>query len=307
MALQDAVFVLGAGASRPFNFPVESELRELVITQDHPAVSEKFPAAEIKKFKDEFRSSMALSTHSFLQRCDMTGRSVAVEIGMASIAAALLPREQLSLDSQPDWYAQLFADLLHERSIADDRRLQVITFNYDRSLEYFFLRGFMAADRLFVAEAAEKFRKRIDLLHVYGQLGHLPEFLTDPSQIGVPYGSVEDIFRAVFSMKIVGRPNDAGIEQRLLKGDFIVFIGFGFQDENLTLLRLDQLPAKTIISTGLGISDGMRHSLQQRFPQHEWFFGDEQQDARMFLRNIDLFRQLKTPEALREYARARRS
>src|SRR5688572_26655819 len=159
MALQDAVFILGAGASRPFHFPVGSELRELIINESHPAVTEKFPAAEIKKFKDDLRASMALSIDTFLQRCEDTGRPLAAEIGVASIAAALLPREQLSMDAGHDWYAQLFGDVLLDRIVPMDRRLQILTFNYDRSLEYFFLKGFMGAENLYSAEAAERFRK----------------------------------------------------------------------------------------------------------------------------------------------------
>lgn len=309
MSLQDAVFILGAGASASLNFPIGSKLREMLLGTTFQEVNEHFGFSSVEKFQNLFRESMAMSIDGFLQRCGARPDCKEIApVGMASIAAALLPSEWNCANTRDtDWYMQLFGELTDPANEGiRSSPLRVITFNYDRTFEWFFSRAFRVIHGLNAEEAVAKFRETIDIEHVYGQLGHLPDF--HPGEDAVPFGARKAAFKASKSINIIGRSKATELHKKLEAAKVIVFVGFGFLEENVLLLGLDKLDAKTIVSTGRGIYDGTRHFMAARFAQHVWFFGPEGEmgEASKFFRATDLFRLLRNTGELAAYAKKHR-
>jgi hypothetical protein len=293
MALHDAVFILGAGASYPFGFPTGSDLRRDLCHKSMPLVSNEFSRGLLENFQLRFRLSTLPSIDRFLQNCQEAKETKLVEVGMAAIAEVLLPCEVDTEKSDYDWYGQLF-DEVSRTPASDSGKVNVISFNYDRSFEHTFIQAFQRAFTKSVPDAVKMFNERFAIEHVYGQLGHLPELARNLNLHAVPYGggSWVDIHSAV----VIGRPTSAAEElhEKVKNARFIVFVGFGFLEENVDLLGLDKIKErKEIIATAYGLGDGRQFTLKRQFPQHRWFFGGANQGARDFFHEIDLFRQLR--------------
>ena len=100
-----------------------------------------------------------------------------LRIGKASIIAALLKKENnnllVSAENQ-EWYEYFFSKLLLKKPedfIQD--KLSIITFNYDRSFEYYFFHAVKNSYGLNDKETA-KLMAKVPIIHVYGKLGDLP-------------------------------------------------------------------------------------------------------------------------------------
>jgi hypothetical protein len=144
------VLVLGAGASKPFGFPAGRELLEIIVKailsppfgsfEIRAGVGGRllgcgFREQDLKDFAIRLQSSQRNSVDAFLEH-----QPEFVEMGKAAIVSALVPYEQVN---QPlmigDWYRYLFNEMNTSFEDFDKNKLSVITYNYDRSLEYFFL------------------------------------------------------------------------------------------------------------------------------------------------------------------------
>jgi hypothetical protein len=110
-----------------------------------------------------------------------------------------------------------------------------VTFNYDRSLQFYLLRAFQNALALDHAEAV-KVLKRIEFVHVYGAVGALPV----GSAPGIPFGHTNSCFMASQSIGLVTprtlEPSQARAQELLGAARRIIFLGFGFWKENLDVL-----------------------------------------------------------------------
>lgn len=151
------------------------------------------------------------------------------------------------------WYQFLFNQMSKESSIDTfrDNNISVITFNYDRSFEYYFQCALMAKYKVNSEKAAEVLR-RFDIVHVYGQLGELRELVpsdeTERKSKAVPYTALSDSNRDRFlSLKNAAEGInliwDASVETNNIKkakrligseNNNIIFLGFGFDPMNLS-------------------------------------------------------------------------
>src|SRR5439155_20353552 len=146
MIEKPTVLILGAGASKPYGFPTGEELlREIVDIKHHgPTPLEdrlrecSFLPKDIQHFVDELNRSGRKSVDAFLEH-----RPEFEKIGKAAMIAALIPKEDpatLFDRSKPEhWYQYLFQQMGSSLDQPYKSKLSVITFNYDRSLEFFLL------------------------------------------------------------------------------------------------------------------------------------------------------------------------
>lgn len=88
------------------------------------------------------------------------------------------------------WFQQLWsileAGIIRSKnleSIFD--KLNVITFNYDRTLEHFLFMGMQQAYHLPEKDAAAIINAKLDIDHVYGQVANLPSTLVTWSRFGI--------------------------------------------------------------------------------------------------------------------------
>ena len=132
-------------------------------------------------------------------------------------------------------------------------RLRVITFNYDRSFESYLLAVLESQYRLPAAEAVDVLR-RIEIEHVYGQLGGLDE---------VPYGDARKVAVAARGIRLIrpdaDNPTQQRIEDMIRRSTYINFIGFGFDEDNVKLLGPENFKRKRVYSTSRGLSARTRH------------------------------------------------
>ncbi len=122
--------------------------------------------------------------------------------------------------------------------------LTVITFNYDRSLEYYFERVLSSRFHL-GSEEARVLRESVPIIHVHGILGDLD---TDTENYR-SYGSSRDpqnIARSAGSIRIVHEGQDSNALERareaLAKAEIVCFLGFGFHPANVRRLAHTKSP-----------------------------------------------------------------
>jgi hypothetical protein len=154
----------------------------------------------------------------------------------------------------------LFEHMLHRclSSIDDfvaNNDVSFVTFNYDRTLEYFFATRFANTYRVDIAKAWEA-AKRIPIVHVYGSVGEFSPSLHHrpiPSSAPGPFepprapGSGPftpmEIRQAAESIRLMyeDRNNQSGIAEakELIKAaQCVCFLGFGFDPDNIDRLEL---------------------------------------------------------------------
>jgi hypothetical protein len=269
------VFVLGAGASFPYRFPLGSDLKRLVIEcykDDKPHAAHLynttgFDKAAATEFITALQHSGLSSVDAFLER-----RPVLLDIGKATMGIELLIKESTSDLWQEDsnWLAYLYGCMIGN-SLEEfaENRVSFVTFNYDRVVEHFLYTSLLNTFGK-GSEDTAKMVERIPVIHLHGRLGYLP---WQSTQDVVPYGGL-NIDKQVMEtflkeIKVVheditdGRDREFTRAKELLAGaDRVYLLGFGFAARNMERLGLKQLPQQqgVVKATAAGLT---QHELNQ--------------------------------------------
>lgn len=184
-----------------------------------------------------------------------------VEVGKLLIAVCLLPKEEkdaaFSAEKRStNWMLYLFEKMQGQRlEHFALNRVTFVTFNYDRSLEYFLRRQLRDCyPKSSVAEVEEVLRG-IKIIHVHGQLGGLDqvEYGVDHLRYG---GAVAK--KAASGIRIVHEADSESIEFKnacfaLEDAERVGILGFGYLSENMDRLRFAQtLSNKYVVGTCKG-------------------------------------------------------
>jgi hypothetical protein len=291
------VFVLGAGASVPYGFPVGSELVDRVC--EH--LGEFGPDAEwrtrlretaILAGTDVNRDSHDIDFDSFgrrLRDSRLNSIDLFVErnpqyatLGKRAIAQELiLCEDDLKLTAAPpahDWHRYLFNQLFPAK-LADYRcHLRVITFNFDRSFERAL---FLAARAIYPDASSDELRSLVPVLHMHGQLGEPAWWEAKPSATTRTYTSkltAERVFESAKQLLMVhDELTDGGVietsRQWLEWAQCVCFLGLAFHDLNLDRLDVpSSLKTKTVHCTRYMMGDGPVGRARGRFrmPMARW-------------------------------------
>jgi len=262
---QKKVLVLGAGASIAMGYPVGKELRNQIITSDttfHNSGENIHSLFSLegnqREFFLEFRKSQMASIDAFLAR-----RPEFSEIGKKVIAAVLLSCENSNKlhtnEHEDNWYSYFFnKKAANSWGELDFSEFSVLTFNYDRSLEQYLLSAICSSYGKSEKEALEKL-STLKIIHVYGSLGGaLPN-----QEKYYPYGkkiTKERIEDAASCLRVIpeGRCDDPIIEEAkmiLRKASQVCFLGFGFDENNISLLDPEWTLQKTqVFATCYGMT-----------------------------------------------------
>lgn len=125
---------------------------------------------------------------------------------------------------------------------AINANLTIVTFNYDRSLEYYLINAIKHGYPGHSDEDYKRQLKKINIFHIYGHVGELPEI--GDGRI-VPYGAQTDFLRVlkrseglriIPELREADNPTIGEIRNGISKASNIFFIGFGYDAENLNLL-----------------------------------------------------------------------
>jgi len=246
MIRKPTVLVLGAGASTHLGYPIGKNLLNEVCSHCvaltcAKKITELHTSQYIRAFGKELARSGFGSVDAFLEQPQ---NQEFLDVGKRLMADCLKQYEigdRPFAPYDPGWYQYLFSQMAGKTP--DDFRenqVTVVTFNYDRSLEYYLHESIIYRYKLKEARALELLRS-IPIIHVHGILGEYPTF---------PYshGDREDVIEAIAAqIKIVHEIDDSKDDfcsedfkrahDALVQSENIFFLGFGFNEDNVRRFR----------------------------------------------------------------------
>jgi hypothetical protein len=277
MFSQPIIFVVGAGASAEFGLPAGGEMKKrlakslnfnrgpsgtiigdremfdmLGIMFGQQSGDRQNDATELATRIGEFES-IDEALHWF------SGRPETVAIGKAAIVREILQSERGSIlfnESNPEiipsksydrtwlphFLSMLVSSLRREQSKELFRNVTLINFNYDRTIEHYLYSRLQTNFGFEAAEAAETIGT-LQMIRPYGSIGALPW------QNGnkVPYGDHirmdhKKMFLLAQNVRTYTEQNlshdlRSAIQSVMNAARLIVFLGFGFHQQNMTLLQ----------------------------------------------------------------------
>ena len=306
----DTTFVVGAGASVDYSFPLGEQLTKQIAEALNMNNSGGAPARELIRTTIEItcgRSDLqydrqqlfsqaralnaALSTassidaflenHSDNKDFELLGKiAIAACLITAERRSELRPRhqgEKIDLARvEKSWLARLFKTVMApgvpmaalEQIFA---HLSFVVFNYDRCIEHYFEQAIASHFTLDLAIAAQFVRQHLQIVHPYGDLGGLhstdgnvsfgQEFdpVTHAAGTGI-YAMSQRLLTFAESKKAQGAQAKAMIE----KAKRLVFLGFGFGEQNVELLRAPMSGVEHMRATVMGLSKSSQREVQHR-------------------------------------------
>ena len=263
------LFILGAGASKPYGYPTNIKLRKLIRDRTNNqyminalkilkgvAYDREDWSKQVDVFVDEFSKSSVYSIDLFLEN-----RPDFMEIGKMQIAASLLPNEDDTKlrESEDNWYMYLYDRMKSSFEDFDKNKISFITFNYDRSLEQFLFNALKSTFSKPDKVCAEKLSK-IPIVHLYGQLDLLPWQSKDGFHYLPAHKIVKRIINARENLKLISEERDVeeskafkDAYELIEKAEIIYFLGFGFDEINLKRLNIELMKRKSVRGTSLGL------------------------------------------------------
>ena len=237
---EKTVFVLGAGASKPYDFPLGSELiftmgMNLNITSLNNIIGNKFEKSLASDFIEALKRTSHPTIDAFLEK-----KTRFREIGSYAIAHILLLRENRSQLFPPkDWYDHIYHVLSFENEKPDTNNIVFVTLNYDRSLEHFLKKNieYNCADNL-IKHTSSKLSK-LQIIHAYGSLGQYPQI-----EYGANHRDGLILRKAAEGIRITSDRLEDTSEFHAAKMSIndafnLVFLGFGYDQTTLKLLIKD--------------------------------------------------------------------
>jgi hypothetical protein len=283
MIEQKTVFILGAGSNTVYGFPTGLMLRQHIIENFQNYFNNylhEIPPRYrglTKKLVDTFDRSHISSIDRFLAERS----NDFYEIGTKAIALSILQKEcnckfsrELDYSSMnDDFYFYLYNAMIEgvdEGSVFEkfkNNKVSFITFNYDRSLDYFLYDSFINSvpnDKLQEFDKSKHFP--FEFIHVYGSTplewqATNPPYLKFMKGKGFDEITLNDIEQMSNSIKIIqkNRKNEPlmiKVQEEILKAERIFFFGFGYASENLDILGIpDMIKDKKVYGTVKGWTD----------------------------------------------------
>jgi hypothetical protein len=260
--MRKTTFVLGAGFSKLYDYPLGSELIHLIsdlLWDSGPSFFDgKFDPQLLDEIKRSLLPSMEGSIDAYLQK-----RPQLKEIGYLSAAQILLQHENpnpkvLHRNNKFNPYRAIVSSLGDLREVPEDV-INVITFNYDRTFEQFLMEHIKSRYIMNTVDAKRVF-DRINYAHAYGQLGYLPWQLdphdkSEEKRYCLDYGSARtpSTTNIMVGARRIGTvynkidphqcETDMVFDKKLEKAlklyresDNVLFLGFGYLEENMKFL-----------------------------------------------------------------------
>lgn len=249
---KESVLILGAGASQAYGFPSGIGLRDKICEKLqnplYPLVLEQygFNADEANNFASDLKHSAYASVDAFLEASPGY-----LQIGRFLIALILLPYERSDrlfpplVRAKDHWYEYLINRMDVGGPGWRKNKLTVLTFNYDRSFEHYFMTVIGQRTRARPSRVAELFQK-INVVHLHGQLGPYPGLGNQP----VPYGGGAaggGFKEAAAGIRVISEAAHSlatfKAARAFLQGaERVYFLGFGFADISVQRLEVFTSP-----------------------------------------------------------------
>jgi hypothetical protein len=265
MIKKRTVFLLGAGANVPYRFETGGELLQRLRGIDPQAVmgnaGEQITRADASAFRAAVLDNMLPSIDAMLEH-----RTDLVKVGKRVMATLLYQAESgagpRSFDE--DWMALIFESMASDAPTLQafaQNPVSFVTFNYDRYLEYRFVRGLVARYRSSERDAWAAITGMF--IHLYGSLGNLPEQgpagyndgtivplgapeTADTYALGIALPIAENMIRIVHDAAPLPETFDQALK-RFQTAEQVLFLGFGFGKQNVERLRTGHIPGSALV------------------------------------------------------------
>ncbi|PCH93536.1 MAG: hypothetical protein COB85_06835 [Bacteroidetes bacterium] len=273
MITTPTVFILGAGASHDYGFPLGYELYKIACAQLQSNKngwknlrSLGFLEEEISDFSLKLYLSELESIDTFVNyntKYERIGKAITASILMAYENEGKLINKEID-----SWYRYLWNKMRTDTlSQFAENHVAFITFNYDRSLEHYL---FIVLKYTFSRENEEiiEVLNKIPIIHVYGQLGNLPWQDENGRTYSSPNQSqmTEEIRKCMSMIELVYGSREVSPKFReaielLQWAERGYFLGFGYDDINLRNLNITGYDESVIgnsfklSGTRIGLSD----------------------------------------------------
>lgn len=248
--------ILGAGASKNYGFPTGWDLaQELLKWPSSPPYAVSFFGNPdiYQEFKIEFECFLkggGSSIDSFLASRHGDRFLRPARLAMSLIISKYEIEDHLMNPRQTDdhWYQIFYERITKGKSweTLDLSEITVITFNYDRSLEYFVNQSLEKDFNPSEYDLGQKMQT-FDLTHVYGTIG-LP-WKGDGYERYAPRDPTDSYALITSRLKLIGE--DVGkrseeaiqnkIKSKLNEAETICFLGFGYESDNIKILGFPQV------------------------------------------------------------------
>lgn len=211
------------------------------------------------------------------------------------------------------WYHGLFQTLVEGRAKSDIGNLfsnvSFVTFNYDRTLEFFLfesIKNYYNVENDIAAELVNG----VSITHPYGVVGVLP-WQTKPGvrvNFGVPDTiNLLDISNSIktFSEQVDDQTSLINIRSRITESKRIVFLGMAYHDANMEILQPESATSiDRIIGTAFGVSRSDLTVLERRMIR---LATSKEEDLRWPGEKISLERDLTCAALFYEFGRTLRA
>ncbi len=259
MITTPTVFVLGAGASAPYGYPLGGELTGRIqdlTTPGHPKTSggglwqllvEDYGETRTpREFYEALKDSDPRSIDDFLE-----SNGQFLEIGKLGIAAALTvygPQPDHGVPPDLHWYRYLW-HLMHAEAATSEQfrgnQVKVVTYNYDTSFERYFrtrLAG-MYSDLTRGAANEQFVNEVLPVIHLHGSLGSHDSTVRAEAE-RARFNNLTFYREAASGIRIVhedeGTTEYATAHAWLRDAKVVCFLGFGYHPTNIRRLKLKQ-------------------------------------------------------------------
>jgi len=176
--------------------------------------------------------------------------------------------------------------------ISSANRLTIVTFNYDRSLEFYL---YQSLTNLFGNDQVAKSFIRDKIIHVYGILG-TPDFLAKDGRPFEPICNEENIKKCIDSMWMITEAESNPIRfddthHPIGAADVVCFLGFGYSRENIRRLNIKQswFKEKRFYGSAYGLAADDIEAIN-RFSDSSIRLGPTNEKAIEFMQNQSVLR-----------------
>ncbi len=266
MIERSIVLILGAGASKPYGFPLGRELVTKVSEDDSIGMRNLMAymgvsVTDDEDFRRELRYSRRGSVDAFLEH-----RSSFTSAGIAAIAYFISQAERDDSLFRPgipsDWYQYFFQLLFDDAGFhtVGNNRVSVLTYNYDRSFEYSLLHALSSSYGASLS-ACREVMMDIPVLHLHGQLGPLPDRFEElhEADLAMAARGIRIVSEAVDQDPVFGEAREL-----IARAEEVVFLGFGYLPVNITRL-LDGLEPRHYHGTSFGLTESEERRIRLTF------------------------------------------
>jgi len=233
------VFILGAGASAPYGFPLGPNLKAKILERlRNDAIRQTVYIDYKDDVIDPFIELLTISPYDTIDAIISRKLSIS-EIGKKAISDALYScQKHEAVLSKKDWYQHFFVRSEFDSAAYLMPEITFVTFNYDNSLEYFFEKTIETHyDEPFQQVLLQRYNS-MKFIHLHGRLASFPPKDT-PYDLLMEARQKSDI-RIISDADLDDAPQFKEAHSALSRAKRVVFLGFGYDSINLKRLRINE-------------------------------------------------------------------